>query len=327
MRLRRNGNGKGRGPRVLAAVGLFLSVLGCNRTELSGKLVVIPHKVSGLLWLSEHVGIMEAAERRHLAVAWSGPNDDEYIDEQYEITDRAIREGAKGIILSPDVNWMFRREMLLARDRHIPVVLEGDSAGIQASPGISLAVGDMTETGRMVAERLGGQLGHRGEVLIVGLNAHTPGTQERSDAIVAALAAQEPGISVVGNVFDAGSPTHSEVLVYQALAAHPRIGAIISLSAGETVAAARAARVSGRLPQVRIVGCDQSPPLLMLLRLGVLDSLLVQDNRRQGELAVDTISDMRAGLYSSRTMYVRPVLVTRENIATEAVQQVLLMHR
>ena len=317
----------GRGISLVARISACVLAIGCHQPQIKGKLAVIPHRISGLLWLSEHVGIGEAAKRHQLAVEWSGPNDEGSLEEQSELTDRAIHDGAAGIILSPNVNRVFKRKLLQAREHHIPVVLEGESAGIEPMPGVSFILSNLDETGKLIAQRLGEVLDHHGEVLIAGLDPYTPGNVERSDAIATALQKYEPGIEVSERVFGTPSPAHSEMLIYQALQAHSNVRAIVSLSAGESVAAASATRVSGKLPNVKIIGCDQSQPVFMLLHMGVLDSIVVQDNRRQGNLAVDTISDMLSGLYDSRTIYVSPVLVTRDNIGTEPVQQLLLMHR
>lgn len=300
---------------------------GCESREMKGRLVVIPHRISGLLWLSEHVGISESAERHHFDLIWRGPIDEGSLDEQSELADRAIREGAAGIILSPNVYQVFKRELVIAQEHHIPVVLEGEAAGIEPMAGVSFVLGNQEATGVLIAERLAKMIGNHGEVILVGLDPRTPGNVERSDAIVAAIQKLEPGIRVSERVFGSSSPAHSEVLILQALAAHPEVRALVSLSAGDSVAAASALHASGKLGPTIIIGCDQSQAAFMLLHMGVLDSLVIQDNRRQGSLAVDAISDMRAGRYGSRTIYVDPTLVTRDNINSEPVQQLLLMHR
>jgi ABC-type sugar transport system substrate-binding protein len=294
---------------------------------MTNKLVVIPHRVSGPLWLSERVGIIEAAERQHSTIYWSGPNEEGSLDEQYEIAHRAIQEGAAGIILSPNANRAFKRELLEAQDRRIPVVLAGEAAGIEPAPGVSLVISDLDETGRLIAQRLGQLLDHHGRILIVGLDPHTPGSVERSDAIVAALARYEPKVEVADRIFGSSSPMHSETLIKQALLNYPEARALVALNAGANVASASAARTLQKLPGLKIIGCDQSQPVFMLLHMGVLDSLLIQDNRRQGNLAVELLRAMRAGQFKSHTDYVKPMLVTRENIESEPVQQLLLMHR
>ena len=294
---------------------------------MTGRVIVIPHRISGPVWLSEHVGIVEGGEKHGLAVSWPGPNDEGSLDQQYDVLDRAIEQRAGGIVLSPNVYRVFRRELLKAHEKRIPVVLEGESAGIEEMPGVSLVLSDQDETGRLVAKRLNEILGHNGEVLIVGLDPHVPGNVERSDAIVAAIEKYEPGIKVADRVSGSTSPSHSETLILQSVAAHKEAKVLISLSAGESVASASALRSGGRLAGLKIIGCDQSQSVFMLLHLGVVDSLVVQDNRGMGELAMETISDMMAHVYESRTLYVKPALVTRDNIGKEPIQQLLLMHR
>ncbi len=310
---------------ILLIVTLFLAA--CSRHDRIPTIVVIPHKISGVLWLSEHVGILEASERLGMPVRWTGPNDDELLDEQYEPFDRAIRDQAAGIILSPNVNRAFMRQLITAREHDIPVVLDGEAGEIEPMRGISFVLDDLEVFGRLIAQRLGETLHHHGRIMIAGLNPFVPGILEKSDAIVKALQQYEPGITVSERIFSTTSPAHSEMLIYQALATDNHVRAIVSLTAEESLAAAKATRISGKLNRISIIGCDQSQPVFMLLKLGVLDSLVVEDNRREANLAMKAIVDMRSQLYESRTVYVAPTLMTRENIGTEANQQMLLMHR
>ena len=310
---------------IALAVGAMLC--GCNRYVLRNKIVVIPHRISGPLWLSEHVGVSEAAERDHLSISWIGPNDEGSLDEQYDLMRRALHEHAQGIVLSPNADRVFKPVLLEARDAGVPVVIEGEAAGLEPMPGVSFVLGNQDKVGSLIASRLGEVLHHHGGVLIVGLDPHVPGNVERSDAITAALGKSEPGLQVTGLVLGSNSPAHSETLILQALSAHPEVRALVSLSSGESVAAASAIHTRSSLEGMEIIGCDQSQPVFMLLRMGLLDALVIEDNRREGAMAIDAIRDMRAGQYDSRTQLVDPVLVSRGNVETEAVQQLLLMHR
>lgn len=303
------------------------ALCGCRRFAERRTIVVIPHRMSGPLWLSEHVGLGEAAERDGFELSWSGPNDDASIDEQYALAEQAIHRGAAGIILSPNADRVFKRVVMDASERHIPVVIEGEAAGLEPMPGVSFVLGNKKKEGQIIADRLGEVLGHHGNILLVGLDPHVPGIVERSDAIAEALQRTEPDIHVIDRVFGSNSPVHSEALILQALAAHPDVRGLVSLSSDESLAAASAVHNLPSAKGMEIIGCDQSKAVFVLLHMGLLDVLVIEDNRREGALAVDTIRDMRAGIYASRSVVVDPAVVTRDNVRTEAMQQLLLMHR
>jgi hypothetical protein len=61
------------------------------------------------------------------------------------------------------------------------------------------------------------------------------------------------------------------------------------------------------------------------LRQGTIDSLIIQDMRGMGHQAVENIVAARSGHAVTSVTYREPMLLTRENIDTEAMQQMLLM--
>ena len=79
--------------------------------------------------------------------------------------------------------------------------------------------------------------------------------------------------------------------------------------------------------RVRVIACDQTLEVLMLLRQGTIDAILIQDMRGMGSTAVDNIIAEHHHRRVTSPVYFKPWLVTRENIDEERIQQLLLMHR
>lgn len=71
--------------------------------------------------------------------------------------------------------------------------------------------------------------------------------------------------------------------------------------------------------------CDQDLDLLFHLRSGAFDCLLAQDTRTMGARALEMINAMRKGQPVAQRQIVSPVLITRQNVDTEQVQNVLTM--
>jgi hypothetical protein len=65
------------------------------------RIVVIPRFSSNARWLSEHVGIGEAAERAKLDVYWNGPSDEADVQEQTELAERPSTEAPTALSWSP----------------------------------------------------------------------------------------------------------------------------------------------------------------------------------------------------------------------------------
>jgi ribose transport system substrate-binding protein len=82
-------------------------------------------------------------------------------------------------------------------------------------------------------------------------------------------------------------------------------------------------RSSGKSGRIRVIGCDQTLDLLFLLRQGLIDSLVVQDTRTMGYLAIGQIAAQQHGDSVPLKTLVQPSLVTRENVDDDGIQRIL----
>jgi len=290
-------------------------------------IVVIPRFSSDARWLSEHVGIGEAAARAKRNVYWSGPSSEANVEEQTELADRAIDGGAYGIIIEPSTFFTMNRAIREALAHDIPVVVLGEHIDIAPSPHLSFVLSDTAEAGRLIAGRLNTILHGRGEVAIFGLDPQTPGNVERSDAIQTALRQNAPEIHVVEKVVGSFSIGSSELVAERVIRERPELRAIVALTPREGYSAAAAVHALHAEDRVRVIACDQTLAVLMLLRQGALDSILIQNMRGMGAAAVDDIIAEHRHQPVASPVYFEPTLVTRDNIDDERVQQLLLMHR
>jgi ribose transport system substrate-binding protein len=71
---------------------------------------------------------------------------------------------------------------------------------------------------------------------------------------------------------------------------------------------------------VKLVGFDSSPTLLEDLKSGIVDSLVVQDPFRMGQVAIQLAVDKLSGRTPTKINNLDPRLVDRENLNTPEVQ-------
>ncbi|WP_188553730.1 sugar ABC transporter substrate-binding protein [Edaphobacter dinghuensis] len=299
----------------------------CRRAPMHNRIVVIPRFSSDARWLSEHVGIGEATARAKLNVYWNGPSDEANLQEQTELAERAIQGNAYGIIIEPSTSFTMNRAIREALAHSIPVVVLGEPIDITPSPRLSFVLSDISEAGRLIASRLDAILHGHGEIAIFGLAPQTPGNVERSDAIEAALQQNAPEIHVVEKMVGSFSIGSSELVAERVIQEHPELKAIVALTPREGYSAAAAVHALHVEDRVRIIACDQTLEVLMLLRQGAIDAILIQNMRGMGSAAVDNIIAEHHHRPVSSPVYFKPSLITRQNIGDERIQQLLLMHR
>jgi ribose transport system substrate-binding protein len=313
--------------RQVICTALLLSATGCRQQALHQRVVVIPRLGIDARWLSLHVGLQEEADRKGVRLYWNGPSIPNDVQRQIDLGERAVQSDAMGIIAEPASYLAMNSVLQEALDRNIPVVILGERIGLQSAPHLSYVLNDDAEAGRLIAQRLQEVLHGKGEILLSGLCAEVPGSVERAEQIAQHLHSLGGEITVADTISCNPSTGLSRQQIEAALQRHPEIAAIVALNAVEAGSAIDAVQEKRESGTVKVVGIDQNVGLFRNLRAGELDSILVEDLRAMGRRAVDDIVAERTGTPHASVNVVKPVLVTRDNIDTEAVQQLLLMHR
>jgi ABC-type sugar transport system substrate-binding protein len=304
------------------ALGLFF---GCHRTASTPVITVIPKEPPESMWVNEHVGIAEAAARQRVNIYWNGPTGEEGVAQQIDLADRAIKNRDLGLILSPTNPFALNTVVKRSLAAGMSVVIVGDPLSLKPEKRLSFVLNDEDETGALAAGRIKRILNGRGEVLVVGIDPFLPGNPDRSSAFEATLNKDAPGIKIVDRLTGTFSFGQAELAVEKSILAHPHLTAIVSLDIPATRGTIAAVRTTHTSKQISIVGCNQDLDLLFLLRRGVIDSLIAQNTRAMGAMAVDFVMDENRGLPVAPYTLVKPVLMTKENIDDETIQHLLYM--
>lgn len=273
--------------------------------------------------MSEHGGATDAALAKHLRVYWNGPSRDDDVEDQIALSERAIAEHYYGLILSPNNSFALNATIQRAVSHGIPVVIVGAQVPIPPEPGLTFVLNDSEKMGALLAARLHEILGQKGNVVEVGVDALSPGSMERANGFEQALHREAPGIAVEQKLVGPFRFDQAELATEQAIHAHPDLDVLVAFGINETRGALAAVRNTGTAKRIRIVGCDQTLDLLFLLRRGDIDSLVVEDTRTMGRIAVEEIAEERNGGRAAPRTMVEPTLVTRGNVDNAAIQQIL----
>ena len=305
----------------ICLLGFLLVCSGCRSSRTV--VAVIPRDTAEEIWVSEHGGAADAAAQRHLEIYWNGPSRDDDVEQQISLSERAIRAHDVGLVLSP--NNAFALDTLIHRalSRKIPVVIVGAEIPISPQHGLSFVLNDVGQTGSLITRRLNVLLRGRGRIVLIGAGPLSPGREARAESVEEALHRLAPGISIERKLDGAFSFGQAELASEQAIHADPDLSAIVALGINETRGAAAAVRSSGKSGRIRVIGCDQTLDLLFLLRQGLIDSLVVQDTRTMGYLAIGQIAAQQHGDSVPLKTLVQPSLVTRENVDDDGIQRIL----
>lgn len=312
-------------PRIqcrLTIVLFLLAVLaetGCKRAH--PVIAVIPRTCGTALWEPEHAGAAAVARTRGLEIYWNAPMRDDDIQAQIALIQKSLKRGYAGVIVSPIETLPMRTPIQWVLAQGVPVVVVGTELGMPPGPKLTYVLSDENTAGAMAARRIGSILGGKGSIAILGINPQLTSNVVRERSLELTLARELPGIHVAVRQFGLSSVPQEQEAAEELLASGQKIDAIVALSLASTRGAYYALVEFGKAGAIKLVGFDQDlfPPI----RNGGIDSVVVQNTYEMGRLAMDLMDRELQGKDSATVLKVPPVLMTRENIDSPQIRQIL----
>jgi ribose transport system substrate-binding protein len=300
--------------------GLCLLLAGCSTA--SRTIYVVPRDTAEAFWVSEHTGAAAAAAHAHVKLYWNGPNGEDDVERQITLAERAIHDDAMGLVLSPSSPFALNTVVQRALASKMPVVILGAPVPLASAPQLYFVEPDVAAVGRLAVQRVA-QAG--GEVGVIGIDPLTPGSVDRLEAFTNALRDDPMKTKLVARLNAPLIFGQLELETERMIRAHPGLTAIFALNVTSTRATVAAVRVMHAQGRIRIVGCDQTLDLLFMLRSGDIDALVIQNMPVMGRDAVEDVVSARHKRSVPSVITVAPALLTRGNIDTDAMQDMLLM--
>ena len=277
------------------------------------------------MYLSERLGLVEQARTDGLQLKWNDSLDGD-VQRQIELIGSAIESNRYGIVL--DTRTLYATDIAIsaAVEHNIPVVIMLNRLPIPPSQYLSYILEDVHEGSRLVMARMQMEGRAKDDVVLLGSDSLTPGAADRFASVESSLSMALPGARVVDRIVGPPSVGYFETALEQSLSKRQSVGTVIAMNNQAGIAAVAAIRALHAEKRISIIAFDQTVELLLLLRRGELDSILAQNSRDMGRLAVSSIVAAHQGRGNPAYSYVPPVLITRDNIDTESVQQILQMN-
>ena len=307
--------------RLFAGVLLLvsLSVAGCKRAPLT--VAVIPRTSGTALWEPEHAGAAAVARSVGLNLYWNAPMRDDDTQTQISLIEKAVERGMAGIIVSPIQTLPLRTPIRRVLARDVPVVVIDTELGIPTGPKLGYVLNDEQAGGRIAARRIGLILHGKGKIAIVGIGPELQSNTVRERSFETTLTREFPGIRVVARRLGLASVPQEQHNAEELLAGSDSLDAIVALSLASTRGTYYALAEFAKIHTIRLVGFDQD--LIPPIRDGGIDSVVVQNTFEMGRIAMQLMDREIHGASGSAEFNVEPVLMTRENVDSPEIRQIL----
>jgi len=308
---------------LVAVAALLLLAPSCKRQSAGGKRViaVIPKGVSHFFWQSVHAGADAVAKEFNVEVVWKGPAQETDYAGQINIVEDAINRRVDGICVAPS-----HREALVpiverAQREGIPVTIF--DSGIGTENYTSYVATDNRQGGRIAAERLAEKLAGKGKIAILGVKAGSVSTDEREEGFQEVIKQKYPGIEIVAFQYGEADRARSLDRAADILTAHSDLNGFFASNESSTVGVVQAIKQKGMGGKILLVGFDSSPNLIDDLKSGAIDSLVLQNPFKMGYEAVKSMVEKLNGQTPPRQVDTGVKLLTRDNLDTPEMQQLL----
>jgi len=196
-------------------------------------------------------------------------------------------------------------------------------SGISTEKYLSYVATDNRAGGALAADRMGERLNGKGKVAILGVKKGSVSTDEREQGFADRLKEKFPEIQVVQWLYGDANASKSLSTAEDILTTHPDLNGLFASNESSTVGAVRAIRQRDLGARVVLIGFDATPDLVSNVRDSSIDSLVIQNPFKMGYEGVRTILDKLAGREPARHIDTGVSLLTRENVDTPEIQQLI----
>jgi ribose transport system substrate-binding protein len=283
---------------------------------------VIPRTTGTGLWEPEHGGAEVAAVHANAHIYWNAPTREDDVEGQIAIVNQVINKGYQGLVLAPDQALALIAPVRRALARGIPTVILGSPLPLPAGENLSYILSDEETAGRIAAQRVAELLHGRGSVAVLGVNPDIAAIMIRTRSLELSLAQEYPNIHVIKKMgsFDF---LHEQQMAEETLKANPEVKVIVGMMWASARAAISAVEQTPGFGETKVIAFDPDgvPPF----DIGFVDSVIKQDTRTMGQLAVDLIDGERHGRAMPALIKLQPLLITRENMDSPEIRRLTSM--
>jgi ribose transport system substrate-binding protein len=311
------------GSRIGVPAGLLLLAaliaMGCKRTPHT--VAVIPRTCGSALWEPEHAGAAAVARSIGTNLYWNAPMRDNDVQTQIALLEKSLDRGVDGIIVSPIATLPMKTPMRRVLARGVPAVVVDTELGIPPGARLGYVLNDEEAGGRIAARRIGAILHGQGTIAVVGIDPQLKSNVTRERSFESTLRREFPAVRVAARRLGLSSVPQEQHDAEELLSGAEPIDAIVALTLASTRGTYYALVEFGKANAIKLVGFDQD--LLPPIRTGGIDSVVVQNTFEIGRIAMDLVDREIHGTASPTQVYVQPVLMTRENIDSAEIRQIL----
>ncbi|BCM88241.1 ribose import binding protein RbsB [Abditibacteriota bacterium] len=328
-------------PVFFASALSLLALVGCNNSATTTAepanssaqsptdatkptIAVIPKGTTHSYWKSVEAGANKAGTELGANIVFKGPVQESDRASQIKIVEQFVSDGISAIVLAPLDDAALVKPVREAKGKKIPVVII-DSA-LKAQPGVdytSFVSTDNVKGGMLAGDQLVKVLGGKGKVVLLRYQEGSASTADREKGFLSAIK-KAPGITLISDNRYAGATAgEAKTSALNMVDKLREADGIFTPNESSSLGMLLALRQVGLTGKKKFVGFDASKPLLEGLNKGEIDGLVAQNPTKMGYEGVKAAYQALKGQKVETQMDTGVAVITKDNLNTPAVKEVL----
>lgn len=308
---------------LLLLVACGGEVAGGAESAGAARVVVIPKGTTHQFWQAVDAGAQAAGAAQGLAVTFKGPLQENDRAQQKQLVQQYVAEGVAGIALAPLDHKALVPEVKRATAKGIPVVIFDSALDAEVGQDFATFIAtDNREGGKRAGAEMARLLGGEGKVVVLRYQVGSASTTAREEGFLEVVRAA--GLEVLVDNRYAGATTGEAKTAALNLAdALKQADGVFCPCEPVTNGMMLALDQLQMAGELKFVGFDVTAPLKQGLQEDKIHALVVQDPRRMGQLAVDSLHTLIDGGDVPHFVDTGCVLVTKSNMTDPGVAALL----
>lgn len=301
---------------VVLTVLLLSTLFSCTAGKLSTQeksvhIKVIVKKNGGSYWTVVKMGTEAAAKEFGINVDFDGPADENDIEGQIKLVNKAIDDNVDAIVLAASDYVKLVDVAERASAANIPVIII--DSGIKSDKMKSFIGTDNIDAGKMLGETFIKKAGNKGNIAVMSFIKGAASSDQREEGFFEAIKA-ESGIKLLSIEYCNSDENTAQSLTENLIQKYPDIDAIVCLNAYGATGTARAIEELGLAGKVKIIGFDSTPEEVSFVEKGVIQSLVIQNPFSMGYLGVKYALDTLNGQTIPKSVNTGSTVIDKDNM-------------
>jgi ribose transport system substrate-binding protein len=309
---------------ILVLIAIVFIGIGISRKGKRGgqrQIAVIPKGITHIFWESIRRGAEKAGAEADVKIFWNGPEREGNREMQIQIIEDFITRKVSGIVLAPIDNKAMVPSVEKIYAKSIPCVII--DSGIDTDKYVSFVATDNYKGGVIAARRMGKILSGKGRIVVVKYAPGSASTMKREDGFINTIEKDFPEIEIVDSKYGLDTVETSLQAAEDLLTKNTELDGIFACNESTSVGTLRALQSQRRAGKMKMIGFDAGGLLIEGVKAGIVDSLVVQNPYKMGYEGVRVLIATLDGKKVERRVDTGVMLVTKENLETPEIRELL----